>query len=183
MDTAKAYWQEPKCKRCWVSARPGSLLCSRSIGKIRKPSPSRTRGIHPVGCLPRLRPRSRESCCARSRSLKTNACPSTTKEVPGIRFKKAQQAGNTLFRPFSMPDPYTSPKDVFCLRENRMVDGYRRISLFNHTIQVPNVDPYHDVEIHLVPDTVKQVMQIRIWSTDKMVHSVSLPLQEFKVHL
>jgi transposase len=108
---------------------------------------------------------------------------STTKEIPGIRFKKAQQAGNTLFRPFSMPDPYTSPKDVFCLRETRIVNGYRRISLFNHTIQVPNVELYEEVEIHLVPDTEKQVMQIRIWWADKMVHSVSLPLQEFKVHL
>lgn len=108
---------------------------------------------------------------------------STTKEIPSIRFKKAKKAGNSLFRPFSLPKPFTSLKDVFCLRETRVVNGYRRISLFNHTIQVPNVDPYDDVDIHLVPDTAKQVMEIRIWRNHKMAHSVALPLQGFRVHL
>jgi hypothetical protein len=64
---------------------------------------------------------------------------SITKEIPSIRFEKARATGNSLFRPFSLPNPYTSPKDVFCLRETRMVNGYRRISLFNHKIEVPNV--------------------------------------------
>lgn len=108
---------------------------------------------------------------------------STTKEIPSIRFKRAKRDGNSLFRPFSLPKPYTSPKDVFCLRESRVVNGYRRISLFNHTIQVPNVELYEEVEIHLVPDTAKQVMEIRIWWNDKMVHSVALPLEGFRVHL
>jgi transposase len=108
---------------------------------------------------------------------------STTKEIPSIRFRKARQAGNSLFRPFSLPQPYTSPKDVFCLRETRVVDGYRRISLFNHVIEVPNVELYEDVEIHMVPETAKQIMDIRIWWNDKMVHSVAFPLHEFRVHL
>jgi len=108
---------------------------------------------------------------------------STTKEIPSIRFERAKKDGNSLFRPFSLPKPYTSPKDVFCLRETRVVNGYRRISLFNHMIEVPNVEIRQEVEIHLVPDTAKQVMEIRIWSNDNMVHSVALPLQEFRVHL
>ena len=108
---------------------------------------------------------------------------STTKEIPNIRFTRARAEGNTLFRPFSLPSPYTSPKDVFCLRETRLVNGYRRISLFNHTIEVPNVELREEVEIHLVPDTAKQAMEIRIWWNDKMVHSVALPLAEFRVHL
>jgi len=108
---------------------------------------------------------------------------STTKEIPSIRFNRARKDGNSLFRPFSLPKPYTSPKDVFCLRETRVVNGYRRISLFNHTIEVPNVELRQEVEIHLVPDTAKQAMEIRIWWNDKMVHSVALPLAEFRVHL
>ena len=107
---------------------------------------------------------------------------STTKEIPSIRFNRARKDGNSLFRPFSLPKPYTSPKDVFCLRETRVVNGYRRISLFNHTIEVPNVELREEVEIHLVPDTAKQAMDIRIWWNDKMVHSVALPLAEFRVH-
>jgi hypothetical protein len=108
---------------------------------------------------------------------------STTKEIPSFRFKRAKKDGNSLFRPLSLPKPYTSPKDVFCLRETRVVNGYRRISLFNHTIEVPNVELHEEVEIHLVPDTAKQVMEIRIWWNDRMVHSVALPLEGFRVHL
>jgi hypothetical protein len=108
---------------------------------------------------------------------------STTKEIPSIRFNRARRDGNSLFRPFSLPKPYTSPKDVFCLRETRVVNGYRRISLFNHIIEVPNVELYEDVDIHMVPDTAKQIMEIRIWWNDKMVHAVALPLEGFRVHL
>jgi hypothetical protein len=108
---------------------------------------------------------------------------STTKEIPSIRFTKARQEGNSLFRPFSLPKPYTSSKDVFCLRETRVVNGYWRISLFNHTVEVPKADLYEEVEIHLVPDAAKQVMETRIWWKDKMVHSVVLPLDGFRVHL
>jgi len=104
------------------------------------------------------------------------------KEIPSIRFEQARAAGNSLFRPFSLPKPYTSPKDVFCLRETRRVNGYRRISLFNHTIEVPNVPLYEEVEIHLIPDMLKQIMDIRIWWNRKMVHSITYPLNEFTVH-
>lgn len=107
---------------------------------------------------------------------------STTKEIPGFRFKKAKREENSLFRPFSLPKPYTSPKDVFCLRETRMVDGYRKISLFNHSIKVPNVETYEEVNIHLSPDIVKQIMAIRIWWRGKMVRNVDLPLKGFRVH-
>jgi hypothetical protein len=107
---------------------------------------------------------------------------STTKEIPSIRFNRARRQGNSLFRPFSLPEPYTSPKDVFCLRETRVVNGYRRISLFNHDIEVPNVELREEVEIHMIPDTSKQVMEIRIWWHKKMVHSVALPLDGFSVH-
>jgi hypothetical protein len=64
---------------------------------------------------------------------------STTGEVPSIRFDRARQEGNSLFRHFALPKPYTSTKDIFCLREKRMVNGYRKISLFNHEIVVPHV--------------------------------------------
>ncbi len=107
---------------------------------------------------------------------------STTGEIPNIRFQKAKQAGNSLFRTFTIPKPYSSIRDVFCLREKRTVNGYRRISLLNHSIEVPNVPLFHDVDVHLVPNTTKQLMNIRIWWNSKMVHSVPLPLQGFRVH-
>jgi transposase len=107
---------------------------------------------------------------------------STTGEIPRIRFEKARKAGNSLFRPFSLPKPYTSPKDVFCLRTTRVVNGYRRISVSNHEIKVPKVPLREDVELHLVPDTLKEAMEIRLWWNKIMVHSVSYPLKEFRLH-
>lgn len=108
---------------------------------------------------------------------------STTREIPNIRFARAMADSNSLFRPFSLPKPYTSSKDVFCLRERRIVNAYRRISLFSHEIQVPNVPLRENVDIHMVPDPQKNIMEIRIWWDDKMAHSLSLPLQGFRVHL
>jgi transposase len=107
---------------------------------------------------------------------------STTGEIPAIRFAKANQLGNSLFRPFALPKPYTSLKDVFCLRDTRIVDGYRRISVFNKSIEVPKVPLREDVELHLVPDLMRQTIECRIWWEKKMVHSVVYPLQGVRVH-
>jgi hypothetical protein len=104
---------------------------------------------------------------------------STTGEVPSIRFEKARKEGNSLFRPFALPKPYASTKDVFCLRETRMVNGYRKISFFNHEIVVPNVPLREEVEVHLVPDTGRDVLEVRIWWNNRMVQSVAYPLSEF----
>jgi len=108
---------------------------------------------------------------------------STTKEIPSIRFERARKEGNSLFRPFTLSKPYTSTKDIFCLREKRMVNGYRRISLFNHEIVVPNVPLREEVEIHLAPDTSREALEVRVWWNNRMVHSVTYLLKEFpRVH-
>lgn len=104
---------------------------------------------------------------------------STTGEVPSIRFERARQEGNSLFRPFVLPKPYTSTKDVFCLREKRMVNGYRKISLSNHAIPVPNVPLREEVEVHLISDVQRDALEIRIWHDNRMVQSVTYPLKEF----
>lgn len=108
---------------------------------------------------------------------------STTGEIPGLRFARALAEGNSLFRPFALPRPYTSPKDIFCLRERRTVNGYRRISLSNHQIQVPTVPIYEAVDVHMVPDVAKQAMGVRFWWNQKLIHELSLPLKDFTVHL
>ena len=77
---------------------------------------------------------------------------STTGEVPSIRFARARKEGNSLFRPFALPKPYSSTKDIFCLREKRTVNGYRKISLCNHEVVVPHVPLREEVEVHLIPE-------------------------------
>jgi hypothetical protein len=108
---------------------------------------------------------------------------STTGEIPSLRFDKARDEGRSLFRPFALPKPYRSAKDVFCLHETRMVNGYRRISVYDHQIELSRVDLREQVDVHFVPDTLKDVMEIRIWWQQKMVHAATFPLGEFTVHL
>lgn len=54
---------------------------------------------------------------------------STTGEVPMYRLQRAIKEQKTLFRDFVLKPPFQSVKDVFCLRTERTVDAYRRISL------------------------------------------------------
>jgi hypothetical protein len=108
---------------------------------------------------------------------------STTGEIPTVRFTKAHDEGRSLFRPFTLPKPYRSAKDVFCLHETRMVNGYRRITVYGHEVEVPRVELREQVDVHLVPDTAKNVMEIRIWWSGQMVHATAYPLAEFTVHI
>jgi hypothetical protein len=108
---------------------------------------------------------------------------STTGEIPSIRFAKARKEGNSLFRPFVLPKLYTSDKDVFCLREKRVVNGYRRISLANHEIVVPKVPLREEAELHLIPNLSNNSLEVRIWWENQMVQNEFFPLSEFpRVH-
>ena len=60
-----------------------------------------------------------------------------------------------------------------------MVNGYRKISLFNHEIAVPYVPLREDVEVHLIPDIQREAFEVRIWWDNRMVQSVTYPLKEF----
>jgi len=89
---------------------------------------------------------------------------STTKEIPA------------LFRPFSLPCPFTSVKDVFCIRYKRIADGYRKISFSGLSFQIPGVDPHDDVELHLIPDESKNLVEVRFWAHNKLLHSLNIPI-------
>lgn len=107
---------------------------------------------------------------------------STTGEIPSLRFEHAKSSGSSLFRPFSLPKPFSSPKDIFCLRETRTLNSYGYISLFKRKIDVPNVPDYEDVELHLIPDPARNHLEVRIWYQTKMVRSLSVPLDDVRVH-
>ena len=106
---------------------------------------------------------------------------STTGEIPSILFEKARKQGNTLFRPFVLPKPFTSIKDVFCLTEKRTVNGYRKIELFNHDIPVPNVPLRQEVIVHLYPEIKKNVLEVRLWWNNQMIQALTYPLNQFPI--
>lgn len=108
---------------------------------------------------------------------------STTGEIPDYRFYKARKTGRNLFRPFLLPKPYRSTKDVFCLKETRVVNPYRRLTFYQEQIPLRHVPPGEEVEVHLIPNTDRETVELRIWWKDKNVQSVVYPFKAFpRVH-
>jgi transposase len=107
---------------------------------------------------------------------------STTGEIPRVRFEQARRTGNSLFRPFVLPKPYTSLKDVFCLHTTRIVNGYRKISFISQEIEVPHVPLRETVDLHIIPDLEKRSLEVRIWWQKQMVRALHLPLPTTPVH-
>jgi transposase len=107
---------------------------------------------------------------------------STTGEIPRVRFEQARRTGNSLFRPFVLPKPYTSLKDVFCLHTTRIVNGYRKISFISQEIEVPHVPLRETVDLHIIPDLEKHSLEVRIWWQKQMVRALHLPLPTTPVH-
>lgn len=93
---------------------------------------------------------------------------STTKEIPMMRFEAAINQNRTMFRPFKIPKPYESIKDIFCLRTARTVNHYQKISLHNLNFDVPNVRPGQEVNIRIRPESESGQAEIRIWHKDKL---------------
>jgi hypothetical protein len=104
---------------------------------------------------------------------------STTGEIPSFRYDIAKKAGNSLFRPFMVPKPFSSLKDVFCLHDTRTTNGFRKITVFGSEFVIPNVPIREDVDLHLFlidPESV----EVRIWFDRKMVHSFTMPSSKLR---
>jgi len=101
---------------------------------------------------------------------------STTKEIPAIRFEKAMAEQKSVFRPFTLPDGYSDAKDIFCIRHKRVADGYRRISIGGTSYPISGIEPREDVELHLVPDESRNLVEVRVWAHRKLVHRMNLPI-------
>jgi hypothetical protein len=92
---------------------------------------------------------------------------STTQEIPYIRFQRALKERQSLFREFKIIPPFQSVKDIFCLRMNRTVDSYRRISV-NHVQFKVHADPYQQVNLRIYPIN-DQLYEIRLWCKGKLI--------------
>lgn len=94
---------------------------------------------------------------------------STTGEIPIIRLERAIREGKSLFRPFQIPAPYESTKDIFCIKEERTTDAYRKISIDGLELKVPGVDPYEQIELRMIPDKEAGLIEIRFWCRGKFI--------------
>jgi len=93
---------------------------------------------------------------------------STTQEVPYFRLKRALEEKRSLFREFQVKPPFQSVKDIFCLRTERTVDPYRRISLHNLQLKVNNATPRKRVTLRIYPLN-SEVSELRFWCDNTLI--------------
>ena len=93
---------------------------------------------------------------------------STTGEVPYFRFQRALKEKVSLFRDFKIPPPYQSVRDIFCLRINRIINPYRKISINNLQLKVNNATPREPVTLRIYPLN-KEISEVRFWCNNKLI--------------
>ncbi len=94
---------------------------------------------------------------------------STTGEFPYIRFQRAIREKRTLFREFRIMPPFLSTKDIFCLRVDRMVNSYRKVSINNLELKVPKAPLHESIQLRIVPDRESGVSEVRFWHEDEFL--------------
>jgi len=104
---------------------------------------------------------------------------STTQEVPYFRFQRALEERRSLFREFQVRPPFQSVKDIFCLRVERTIDAYRRISLHNLQLKVNNATPRKRVTLRIYPLN-KEVSEVRFWCENILIDVQRLKNSDLK---
>lgn len=94
---------------------------------------------------------------------------SVTGEIPDERFFRAFDEKRSLFREFVIPSPFTSTKDIFALRDDRVVNVYRKISINNLELNVSGVPIRERVYLRIVPGKNAGLAEVRFWYKDKLV--------------
>jgi hypothetical protein len=106
---------------------------------------------------------------------------STTGEIPYIRFQRAIREKRSLFREFTIRPPFLSSKDIFCLRVERMVNPYRKISINNLELKVPGAPLHERIQLRIVPDKESGVSEVRFWHKDKFLGSQKVKNSELNL--
>lgn len=113
----------------------------------------------------------------------TKQVHSTTREIPIMRLEAALNQNRTMFRPFAIPKPFESTKDIFALRTTRTVNHYQKISLHNLMFDIPNVNPGQEVAIRIRPEPETGQAEIRIWHQDSLKAAKTILLKDLpEVH-
>lgn len=107
---------------------------------------------------------------------------STTGEIPDIRFYRAIDEKKSLFREFVIPAPYVSTKDVFALRDSRVVNAYHKISLKKIELTIPKVPLRERVALRIVPDKNEGLAEVRFWYKDKLVGITKVKNEDLNIH-
>lgn len=92
---------------------------------------------------------------------------STTGEIPAIRFQRAIDDGRSMFKPFQLTEPFKSTKDIFCLRDQRRVNGYHQISWQGRILKVNKGIPIGAmVDLKSIPEN--PTPELRLWHDNRL---------------
>jgi hypothetical protein len=94
---------------------------------------------------------------------------SATGEIPYIRFQRAIREKRSLFREFTIRPPFKSTKDIFCLRVDRMVDSYRKVSINNLELKVPSAPLHERIQLRISPDRESGISEVRFWHEGELL--------------
>jgi len=105
---------------------------------------------------------------------------STTHEIPAVRMERCIMQKKTLFRPFEIKKPFQTAKDIFCVRINRMVDGYRKISINNFEMRLSKA-PLHDYVNVRVYRNGDGTSEVRCWHDEKLIDVRTVKDEDLKL--
>jgi len=94
---------------------------------------------------------------------------STTGEIPYVRFQRAIREKRSLFREFTIRPPFKSIKDIFCLRVDRMVNSYRKISINSLELRVPSAPLHERIQLRIIPDKESGLSEVRFWHESELL--------------
>jgi hypothetical protein len=106
---------------------------------------------------------------------------STIGEIPYVRFQRAIREKRSLFREFTIRSPFKSTKDIFCLRVDRMVNSYRKVSINNLELKVPGAPLHERIQLRIVPDKESGVSEVRFWYKDNFLGSQKVKNSELNL--
>lgn len=77
--------------------------------------------------------------------------------------------------------PFKSTKDIFCLRVDRMVNSYRKVSINNLELKVSGAPLHERIQLRIVPDKESAVSEVRFWYKDKFLSSQKVKNSELNL--
>ncbi len=106
---------------------------------------------------------------------------STTGEIPSLRFQRAQEEKKSLFREFVVPPPFKSTKDIFCLKTERVVNPYRKISFNNLEFKLSGVSIRDTIQLRIAPNQETGMAEIRFWCENELIAIQNVRLEDIKL--
>lgn len=105
---------------------------------------------------------------------------STTTEIPDVRFERMINEKNSMFSGFMIRPPFLTPDDIFCLRFKRIVNPYRKISIYNLEFPAHGVPIRSEIEIRLSFDMKTRLAKFRLWYKTRLVGEFLVKAEDIK---